>query len=47
MLLRLKFSPEKNYPDKKQVNAAGNCIIIFYSFPCDFHFPAPVNIIKN
>ena len=47
MLLFLKLFPEENYPDKKQVNAAGNRSIIFYRFPCRFHFTAPVNIIKN
>ena len=47
MLLLLKLFFEKNYPDKKQIDTAGNCGVLFYCFPRGFHFTAPVNIIKN
>jgi hypothetical protein len=47
MLLLFKLFPEKNYPNKKQVDTAGNRSILPYRLPCRFHFTAPVNIIKN
>ena len=47
MLLLFELIPEKNDPDKKQIDAAGNCGITFYTAPCSFHFGTPMNIIKN
>src|SRR6187401_2465845 len=43
MLLLFKLFSKKNYPDKKQIDAASNCSIFFYCFPCSFHFTTPVN----
>ena len=47
MLFFPEFLPENRYPNKKEVNAATNRRMLLYCSPCLFHFPAPVNIIKN
>lgn len=47
MLFFMKFLPENHNPKKKKVNAATNGWMVFNIPPGLFHFPAPVNVIKN
>lgn len=47
ILLHLKAIPEKNKPYKEQVDAQVYPWILFDRLPGLFHFPAPVDIIKD
>ena len=47
MLLLFEFLPEKNDADKKKINRATNSRMRLDMIPRIFHFPAPVNIVKN
>ena len=47
MLFFPEFLPEKNDPGKEKVDAAADQWMFFYGFPGLFHFPAPMDIVKD
>ena len=47
MLFFPEFLPKKNDPDKEKVDTATDSRMFLNGFPGLFHFPAPVDVIKD